>query len=95
MAQRIRYEYRRPGRPTTHYDEWLVLDRPDLKVLLLERYEGPEVSVAGRSVLEAGAPHRLVHEPVPAGTAGGGPLGRQRPVPGPVAAGGGGAPVAR
>jgi predicted RNA-binding protein associated with RNAse of E/G family len=56
MAQRIRYEYRRPGRPTTHYDEWLVLDRPDLKVLLLERYEGPEVSVAGRSVLEAGAP---------------------------------------
>ena len=56
MTRSITYEYRRPGKPVTIYNEWLVLDRPDVKVLLLDPYEGPEVVVGDRLVLEHGAP---------------------------------------
>ncbi|MGD2136146.1 MAG: DUF402 domain-containing protein [Gemmatimonadales bacterium] len=56
MTRLITYEYRRPGKPVTIYEEWLVLDRPDVKVLLLDPYEGPEVRVGGALVLEEGAP---------------------------------------
>lgn len=38
------------------YEEWLVLDRPDVKVLLLEEYDGRELFQEGQVVLEAGAP---------------------------------------
>jgi predicted RNA-binding protein associated with RNAse of E/G family len=56
MSRSITYEYRRPGKPVTIYHEWLVLDRPDVKVLLLDPYEGPEVRVGDRLVLQDGAP---------------------------------------
>lgn len=56
MVRPITYEYRRPGKPVTTYEEWLVLDRPDVKVLLLDPYQGPEVRVGGHVVLEDGAP---------------------------------------
>lgn len=56
MSSLIRYRYRRPGKPTTVYDQWLVLDRPDLKVLLLDAYAGDPVRVAGTTVLERGSP---------------------------------------
>jgi predicted RNA-binding protein associated with RNAse of E/G family len=56
MARRITYEYRRPGKPVTSYVEWLVLERPDVKVLLLDPYDGPTVTVDGKSILESGAP---------------------------------------
>lgn len=56
MATLITYEYRRPGKPTTEFAEWLVLDRPDAKVLLLEEYTGPEVRVDGVPILASGAP---------------------------------------
>lgn len=52
----IRYRYRRPGKPTTVYDQWLVLDRPDLKVLLQDAYQGDALTVGGTIVLERGAP---------------------------------------
>ncbi len=56
MPRAIRYEYRRPGKEVTVYDEWLVLDRPDAKVLLLERYDGPELRRGKDVMLGAGAP---------------------------------------
>lgn len=56
MTRLIELEYRRPGKPATLYHEWLVLDRPDTKVLLLDPYEGPPVHVAGTTVQEPGAP---------------------------------------
>lgn len=55
MAPLVRYRYRRPGKPTTVYEQWLVLDRPDLKVMLLDAYAGDPLSVAGTTVLERGA----------------------------------------
>ena len=56
MVRQITYEYRRPGKPTTVYQEWLILDRPDVKVLLLDPYDGVTVSVGDVSILESGAP---------------------------------------
>jgi predicted RNA-binding protein associated with RNAse of E/G family len=56
MPQRIIYEYRRPGKATTTYEEWLVLDRPDVKVLLMDPYEGETIVVDGAPILESGAP---------------------------------------
>jgi len=56
MARRITYEYRRPGKPVTTYLEWLVLERPDVKVLLLDPYDGPTVAVDGMPILDSGAP---------------------------------------
>ncbi len=56
MATQINYEYRRPGKATTEFVEWLVLDRADAKVLLLEEYTGPEVRVDGVPILASGAP---------------------------------------
>lgn len=56
MSSRIRYRYHRPGKPTTVYDQWLVLDRPDLKVMLLDAYAGDPLAVGGANVLERGAP---------------------------------------
>ena len=55
MVPKIRYEYRRPGKPTTIYDQWLVLDRPDAKVMLLDAFAGPPLTIAGTVVLEPSA----------------------------------------
>jgi predicted RNA-binding protein associated with RNAse of E/G family len=56
MSRPITYEYRRPGKPPTIYDEWLVLDRPDAKVLLLDPYLGPSVAVGNVTIQESDAP---------------------------------------
>lgn len=56
MATRIRYRYRRPGKTTQTYDQWLVLDRPDVKVLLMESYSGSELRVQDQVILEHEAP---------------------------------------
>jgi predicted RNA-binding protein associated with RNAse of E/G family len=56
MMRPITYEYRRPGKPPTLYEEWLVIDRPDVKVLLLEAYRGKTVTVEGVTIQAAGAP---------------------------------------
>jgi hypothetical protein len=55
MTRLIHYEYQRPGKPVQTYEEWLVLDRPDAKVLLQE-YTGPDLELAGSPMLEHGAP---------------------------------------
>jgi len=55
MAELIHFEYHRPGIGTTVYDEWLVLERPDVKVLLQKDYSGPSVDVGGTRILDSGA----------------------------------------
>ncbi len=52
----IKYEYHRPGKEKVVYTELLVIDRPDVKVLLQERFSGEDVVRDGRLVLEHGAP---------------------------------------
>ncbi len=52
----IHLHYDRPGKTVTTFDEWLVLDRGDTKVLLLERFEGADVIVGGDVILARGAP---------------------------------------
>ena len=56
MSQLVHFEYHRPGIGITVYDEWLVLDRPDVKVLLQDAYSGPDVDVGTSRVLDTGAP---------------------------------------
>lgn len=56
MTREIVYEYRRPGKPATRYREWLVLERPDVKVLLLDPYEGKRVFVGETAIQDSGAP---------------------------------------
>jgi predicted RNA-binding protein associated with RNAse of E/G family len=56
VPRRIRYHYARPGRSVTVYDEWLLIDRPDTKVLLLEGHTGKPFAVNGAVVLDTGAP---------------------------------------
>ena len=52
----IHLHYDRPGKSVTTFDEWLVLDRGDTKVLLLERFDDDEVTVDGVVILAHGAP---------------------------------------
>lgn len=56
MTRPIRYEYHRPGKDVTVYHEWLVLDRPDVKVLLLDAYDGAVLRLGETVMLDAGAP---------------------------------------
>jgi predicted RNA-binding protein associated with RNAse of E/G family len=55
MSQLIHFEYHRPTVGTSVYNEWLVLDRPDVKVLLQDAYSGPSVNVQGSRVLDSDA----------------------------------------
>ena len=56
LPRKIRYHYSRPGRSVTIHDQWLVVDRPDHKVLLLEEHAGKPFRVDGRVVQDRGAP---------------------------------------
>jgi len=56
MSHCIHYAYHRPGRPTAVYDQLLVLDRPDVKVLFQESYAGPDLAAVGSVIHESGAP---------------------------------------
>ena len=56
MTTRVRIHYHRPDRGTTVFEEHLVLDRPDVKVTLLDTYDGKEAFAGGRLILSAGAP---------------------------------------
>ncbi len=53
---RIRYTYHRPGKPSAVFDQWLVLDRPDVKVLLQDEYHGPPLRAGDALIQEPGAP---------------------------------------
>jgi len=56
MSRVIQLEYHRPGKGVTVYEEELVLDRPDVKVLLQREYSHEDVYVGDTLALEAGAP---------------------------------------
>jgi predicted RNA-binding protein associated with RNAse of E/G family len=56
MKKPIRYEYSRPGKGMTVFDQWLVVDLPDVKVMFMEGNRGPTVTVDGRPALDEGAP---------------------------------------
>ena len=56
MSDLIQLHYDRPGKGVTQFEEWLVLDRGDAKVLLLERFDGDDVVADGTTILAAGAP---------------------------------------
>jgi len=56
MRRLVRVHYHRPDRGTTVFEEQLVLDRPDVKVTLLETYGGREAFAGRRRILAAGAP---------------------------------------
>ena len=56
MSELIHYEYIRPGKRVMRFEQWLVEDRPDVKILLLERHEGPGLQVGPTTILERGAP---------------------------------------
>jgi predicted RNA-binding protein associated with RNAse of E/G family len=55
MPKTIRYQYHRLGKPKVVYEQVLVLDRPDVKVLLQESYDGRELTAGDRVILEPGA----------------------------------------
>ena len=56
MIPLIQLDYHRPGKGTTVFREWLILDRPDVKVLLLERYEKEAIRHGDSVMLASGAP---------------------------------------
>ena len=55
MARRVQFEYRRPGKATEVFDQILVVDEPGYKVMLLERYGGESITIAGEPALDTGA----------------------------------------
>lgn len=56
MRRRVRIHYHRPDRGTTVFEEQVVIDRPDVKVTLLDPYDGSDVFAGDRLILAAGAP---------------------------------------
>lgn len=52
----VRIHYHRPDRGTTVFHERLVLDQDDLKVTLLDDYQGRDAHADGALILSAGAP---------------------------------------
>ena len=55
MPRLIHYSYTRPGKDTAIYDHRLVVDEPELKVLLMEEYRGHPLVIDGGVVVEPGA----------------------------------------
>jgi len=55
MTPLIHYSYTRPGKDTAVYDHRLVIDEPDLKVLLMEDYRGDPLVIEDGVAVEPGA----------------------------------------
>ncbi len=53
---RIHLLYDRPGKGVTTFEEWLIFDRPDVKVLLLDTFDGDDLFLDGALMLARGAP---------------------------------------
>ncbi|UCG86726.1 MAG: DUF402 domain-containing protein [Gemmatimonadota bacterium] len=56
MSPLVHFEYHRPGMDVTTYEEILVLDRPDMKVLLQNEFSGSDVTYDASVILQRGAP---------------------------------------
>ncbi len=55
MPRPIHYVYSRPGKSVGTYDHQLIVDRPDLKIMLMEGYDGEPLRIEGEAALEPGA----------------------------------------
>ncbi len=55
MSRLIHYTYIRPGKEVDTYDHWLVIDEPDVKVMLMEEYKGQPLVIDGKIAAEPGA----------------------------------------
>ena len=56
MTPSIHFECHRPGKDVTVYDEEVVLDRPDVKVLFQSNFTGDDVCAGGSVILQHNAP---------------------------------------
>jgi predicted RNA-binding protein associated with RNAse of E/G family len=56
LSREIRFRYSRPGKGVQIFPQRLVLDQPEVKVLLSERFEGESLKVGEQVILETGAP---------------------------------------
>ena len=56
MKTPIRFQYQRPGKGMSTFDQWLVVERSDASVLLNESYAGPDILIGGKVALGQGAP---------------------------------------
>lgn len=54
LPRLIRYEYTRPGKTVAVYDQWLIRDAPDLRVLFMPNYEGDDIRFGGELAIERG-----------------------------------------
>lgn len=55
MPRPIQFEYSRPGKSVGVYDHQLVLDEPELKIMLMEGYDGEPIRINDETVVEPGA----------------------------------------
>jgi predicted RNA-binding protein associated with RNAse of E/G family len=56
MKKLIQYEYTRPGKDKTVFDQWLIMERADVKVMLLEAHQGRRLQIGAETILDPGAP---------------------------------------
>ncbi len=56
MSREIRFRYHRPGKSVEVFRHRLVLDRPEVKVLVSQSFEGRSLRIDGETILETGAP---------------------------------------
>lgn len=56
MSKLIHYLYNRPGKASTVFDQWLVIDQPEVKVLLNEQHVGRSITVGNHPILDHHAP---------------------------------------
>lgn len=56
MQRTIHYHYTRPGRESGTYQHRLVADEPDVKVMLMDHYQGRPLVIDGVTVAAAGSP---------------------------------------
>ena len=56
MTRTIHYHYHRPGKGTTVFEEEVLVERADVVITKLPRYDGARCVVRGAVTLEPGAP---------------------------------------
>lgn len=55
MPRAIAFEYSRPGKSVGTYDHQLIVDEPELKIMLMDDYDGEPIRINDEIVVEPGA----------------------------------------
>ena len=55
MPRPIRYKYGRPGKSVETYEHQLIVDEPELKIMLMEDYGGEPIRINRETVVDPGA----------------------------------------